>query len=408
MHILYLDDEPRMESTLRRLVQRQGHRLEFCSSVKTCKTAVAANRPDLLLLDLGLGQESGLDVIEWLADERIPLPVAFLSGYGDDLLDTAQRIAKTRGVEIRGLVSKALLASDLMPLLDPPPADPSSDLPSASPCADDAAVVRLNAAALAERIAADAVEPAFQPIISLLDGSPCGLEVLARLRLADGSLLNAADFIPLAETSGLIDPLTRALLRRVIALKERLRPLNLNFLAVNLSRITLEQGEVHDLLQPLVAELKGCCRITVEVTETAVCHDRRLLQTAVAQIQLLGASLAIDDFGTGYASLRDLAEFPVHTLKIDASFVSEMFDSMKAMTVLLAIIGLGQRLGLKMIAEGVETEAQRDLLFSAGLEFAQGYLFGRPGELAAIEQMVAAARLSADAFDPFAAYGLQA
>lgn len=406
MHILYLDDEPRMESTLRRLVQRQGHDFEFCASIKACKAVVAAQVPDLLLLDLGLGQESGLDVIEWLADEQISLPVVFLSGYGDDLLDTAQRIAKSRGVEIRGLVSKALLASDLMPLLDPPPVRPPHRLPSASPDADDASRIRLDAAMLAERIEAGGVEPAFQPIVSLLDGRPCGVEVLARLRMADGSLMNAVDFIPLAEATGLITPMTKALLRRVIALKERLRPLDLNFLAVNLSRVTLERNEVSDLLQPLVTELKDCCRVTVEVTETVVCHDRRLLQTAVAQIQLLGASLAIDDFGTGYASLRDLAEFPVNTLKIDISFVSEMFDSMKAMTVLLAIVGLGQRLGLKMIAEGVETETQRDLLSSAGLEFAQGYLFGRPGDLAAIERMVAASRLSADGFDAFDASDL--
>ncbi|AFL72620.1 EAL domain-containing response regulator [Thiocystis violascens] len=406
MHILYLDDEPRMESTLRRLVQRQGHGFEFCASIKACKTAVAAKAPDLLLLDLGLAQESGLDVIDWLADERIPLPVVFLSGYGDDLLDTAQRIAKSRGVEIRGLVSKALLASDLMPLLDPPPVGSPHRLPSARPDAADTSIIRLNAAVLAERIEAGGVEPFFQPIVSLMDGRPCGVEVLARLRLADGSLIDAADFIPLAEASGLIAPMTRALFRRIIALKERLRPLYLDFLAVNLSRVTIEQLDVVDVLQPLVTELKGYCHVIVEVTETAVCHDRHLLQTAAAQIQLQGASLAIDDFGTGYASLRDLAEFPITILKIDASFVSEMFESMKAMTVLMAIIGLGQRLGLKMIAKGVETEAQRDLLFSAGLEFAQGYLFGRPGELAAIERMIAASRLSADGSDAFDASDL--
>ncbi|PQJ95857.1 response regulator [Chromatium okenii] len=119
MHILYLDDDPRMESTLRRIVRRHGHSFEFCTSIQTCKIAVLALTPDLLLLDLGLGQESGLDLIEWLAITKQRIPVAFLSGYGDDLLDTAQRIAKARGIEVRGLVSKALLANDLMPLLNP-------------------------------------------------------------------------------------------------------------------------------------------------------------------------------------------------------------------------------------------------------------------------------------------------
>jgi EAL domain-containing protein (putative c-di-GMP-specific phosphodiesterase class I) len=389
MHMLYLDDEPRMEATLRRLVQRQGHTLKFCSSIRSCKSAVAAHTPDLLLLDLGLGQESGLDVIDWLADEQNPVPVVLLSGYGDDLLDTAQRIAKSRGVEVRGLVSKALLASDLMPLLDA-----QSTHPQSQGVAPGAVAGRLDAYVLAERIEAGGVEPFFQPIVSLLDGQLVGVEVLARLRLEDGSLLGAPDFIPLAESTSLIDPLTEALFRRVVAMKDRLQPLALNYLAVNLSQVTFEQPHVIDLLQPLVSGLKGCCRVHVEITETAVCQDRQLLRRAAAQIQLLGASLSIDDFGTGYSSLRDLAELPFSTLKIDMSFVSEMFDSMKSMSVLLAIIGLGQRLGLKMIAEGVETEAQRDLLFSAGLEHGQGYLFGRPGDLAALEQACAASRAS--------------
>jgi EAL domain-containing protein (putative c-di-GMP-specific phosphodiesterase class I) len=392
MHILYLDDDPRMETTLRRIVRRHGHSFEFCSSIKTCQLAITTTPPDLLLLDLGLGQDNGLDLIEWLAVEARQIPVAFLSGYGDDMLDTAQRIAKARGINVRGLISKALLNNDLQSLLNPqhasaPPPEPL-DIP-----------VRptLDAALLAERLQAGGLEPYFQPVMSLVDGRPCAVEVLARLRLANGTLLEAKEFIPLAETSNLIDPLTRDLFEKIIALRERLLPLELNFLSVNLSQFTIEQEHAIELLQLLVSGLNSYCRVQIEITETWMRHDRQLLRDFAARAQLMNVSLAIDDFGTGYASLRNLAELPFNFLKIDLSFIAEMFESMKAMTVLMAMIGFGQRLGLKLIAEGVETEAQRDLLFRAGLDLAQGYLFGAPTDFSAFEKLCAASHT--DIFD---------
>ncbi|MBK1641299.1 hypothetical protein CKO12_05305 [Chromatium okenii] len=389
MHILYLDDDPRMESTLRRIVRRYGHAFTFCTSLQTCKTAVTVAPPDLLLLDLGLGQDNGLDLIEWLAAAAPQVPVAFLSGYGDDMLDTAQRIAKARGITVRGLVSKALLTSDLQPLLNPQLTAPSPELtPPALPLPPvSAPTPALDAALLAERLRAGALEPYYQPIISLVDGRPCGVEVLARLHLTDDHILEAREFIPLAETANLIDTLTLDLFQKIIAQREQLAPLELSFLSVNLSQFTIEQPSAIELVQLLVTGLHGYCRVQIEITETWMRHDRHVLRDFAARVQLMGAFLAIDDFGTGYASLRNLAELPFNFLKIDLSFVSEMFDSMKAMTVLMAVIGFGQRLGLKLIAEGVETEAQRDLLFRAGLDLAQGHLFGIPCDFDTFEKV---------------------
>ncbi len=385
MHILYLDDDPRMESTLRRIVRRHGHAFTFCSSIQACQTAVMTTPPDLLLLDLGLGRENGLDCIEWLAANAPQVPVAFLSGYGDDMLDTAQRIAKARGIQVRGLVSKALLTSDLQPLLTSQPLE----APAPAPTPVSQPTPALDATLLAERLHAGALEPYYQPIISLVDGRPCGVEVLARLRLADERILEAREFIPLAETANLIDKLTLDLFHKIIAKREQLAQLELSFLSVNLSQFTIEQPNAIELVQLLVTGLQGCCRVQIEITETWMRHDRHVLRDFAARVQLMGASLAIDDFGTGYASLRNLAELPFNFLKIDLSFVSEMFDSMKAMTVLMAVIGFGQRLGLKLIAEGVETEAQRDLLFRAGLDLAQGHLFGIPCNFDSFEKVCA-------------------
>jgi len=204
-----------------------------------------------------------------------------------------------------------------------------------------------------------------------------GVEVLARLRLPDGAVLGAEDFIALAESSGLLYAVTEALFGRLIAMRGTLAVLGLKFLSVNLSQETLRDPRILGLVSRLVAGLAGTCAIKIEVTETTMSADPQTMRTAAAQIQLLGVSLAIDDFGVGYSSVRALAELPFDTLKIDLSFVAEMLDSGKALRVVHAIVAFGRSLGLQLIAEGVETEEQRQLIASH-VDLAQGHLFGEP------------------------------
>ena len=380
MRILYLDDDCRMESLLRRLARREGHSLEFHASIQTFKEALGAGVPDLLLLDLGLGQESGVDVIEWLAAERIESPLVLLSGYGEGLLETVQRLARGAGLRVRGYVSKHRLMRDLPPLLVQ--ADPPSPQPSRGQ-----APVELDPEQLSERIEKRAVVPFFQPIVRAVDGGLQGVEVLARLRLSSGELLGAPAFIPLAERSGLIDRLTQVLFERLVGCKERLRRLGLEYVSVNLSRQTIAGPDSVNLIRALVDGLGDACQVSVEITESVVSEDPQMLRRVAAQIELLGATLAMDDFGTGYSSLRDLVELPFRTLKIDLGFVAEMFDSPKSRAAVEATIALGRYLDLRLVAEGVETEAQRDALAAAGVDLLQGYLYGRPCSLDEFERI---------------------
>jgi len=134
--------------------------------------------------------------------------------------------------------------------------------------------------------------------------------------------------------------------------------------------------------------------VRVELTETARIADSQPVRELAAQVSLLGASLAVDDFGTGYSCIRALTELPFDTLKVDLSFVAEMFDSAKAMKMLIAIIALGHGLGLKVVAEGVETEAQWRVLVESGADLLQGYLFGRPMDILEFVQTRSPARIT--------------
>jgi EAL domain-containing protein (putative c-di-GMP-specific phosphodiesterase class I) len=284
-----------------------------------------------------------------------------------------------------GAVSKAQIVRDLPPLLALRGRTAVPNLPEREPGP------ALTAEELAQHIREGRIVPYFQPIVAPADGEFKGAEVLARLRLPNGILLGAPAFIPLAEQSGLIMPLTETLFASLVRLKTLLAPLDLGFLSVNLSAAALEPALAVALVRDLVTGLAGCARIRVEMTETFAMADSQPVRELTAQIHLLGAGLAIDDFGTGYSSIRALSELPFDTLKIDLSFVSEMFDSAKSGNVLAAIVALGQRLGLKVVAEGVETQAQRRFLIQIGVDLAQGYLFGRPMEAADLVRVYSAA-----------------
>jgi EAL domain-containing protein (putative c-di-GMP-specific phosphodiesterase class I)/DNA-binding response OmpR family regulator len=384
MRLICLDDDPRIETVLSRFLKRFGHTVDLHTSVASFKAALASDLPDLILLDLGLGQENGINVIHWLAEVHPRMPLILLSGHGDDLLDTARRIARATGIQVLGAITKSRMVAELPALLDK-----GITGSSAGPKPDLQGRHETSRQELEWAIRNGGIVPHFQPIVSPVDGHLIGAEVLARLRLADGRILGAGDFIPLAESIGLIHEVTEALFERLIASAEWLVPLSLTFLSVNLSPLVLQQERALVLVRHLVEGFAGICAIKIEMTETAASAYPEIVLSVAAQIHLMGVSLAIDDFGIGYSSMRALAELPFDTLKVDLSFVSEMFDSPKALRLLRAMICFGQTLELQVVAEGVETEAQRRALIAAGVDLAQGYLFGKPMTVQALVQAFA-------------------
>jgi len=373
MHLICLDDDPRMEAVLARFLKGYGHSVDFHVSVASFEAALDANPADLVLLDLDLGRENGIDVIHWLAATHPGIPIVLLSGHGDELLDTAQRIARSAGIQVLGAISKSRTALELPGIL-------KKDVTHAArgPQQDFQAQGALTRKGLEGKIRRDRVAAYFQPIVSPANGHLRGAEVLARVQLPSGKVLGAGEFIPLAESSDLIYAVTETLFERLIESRETLAGSGLAFISVNLSPLILQQERALLLMRRLVDGLAGACAIKAEITESAASAYPDVVRSVAAQIHLMGVSLAIDDFGIGHSSMRVLAELPFDTMKIDVSFVSEMFDSAKALKLLRAMIRFGQTLELQVVAEGVETEAQRQVLIESGIDLAQGYLFGKP------------------------------
>jgi diguanylate cyclase (GGDEF)-like protein len=220
----------------------------------------------------------------------------------------------------------------------------------------------------------------YQPKASLGTGEVRGVEALVRWRHPTDGLLSPAEFIPLAERTGLIVPLTYLVLREALG---RLRDWNRAGLdlsmAINISPRSLEDASFPALISGLLGEYNvDPSKVELEITENAVMEDPDQAIALLSELAALGVVLSVDDFGTGHSSMAYLQRLPVHQLKIDQSFVGDMTANPTAAVIVRSCIDLAQNLGLTTVAEGVEDQATWEHLTRLGCELAQGYHLGRP------------------------------
>jgi diguanylate cyclase (GGDEF)-like protein/PAS domain S-box-containing protein len=218
----------------------------------------------------------------------------------------------------------------------------------------------------------------YQPVVDLRSGATLALEALMRWRHPVRGAVSPGEFIPVAEEAGLIVPLGRWALheacRHAAALGPDGPPVSVNLSARQLAFPGVV-GEV-----AVVLDRTGLApeRLWLELTETALFEEADAPLSVLHELKALGIALVLDDFGTGYSSLAYLQRFPLDALKIDRAFVAEMTEDERASALVVAIATMARSLGLTVVPEGIETEAQRDALLELGCRYGQGFLFGRP------------------------------
>ncbi|QRM54461.1 EAL domain-containing protein [Sinorhizobium sp. BG8] len=219
---------------------------------------------------------------------------------------------------------------------------------------------------------------------SVKGGETTGYEVLLRWRHPDRGTVSPAEFIPVAEECGAILSIGEWVLRE--ACREAASWPLPHKIAVNLSPVQLANTDVVGLVRDVLAQT-GLApnRLELEITESTIIADKQRALLALRQVKALGVTIAIDDFGTGYSSLETLRSFPFDKIKLDRSFMNEIEDSPQAKAIIRAILALGRSLDVPVLAEGVETGRQLDILLKEGCDEAQGYFLGRPAPMTADE-----------------------
>jgi diguanylate cyclase (GGDEF)-like protein len=236
--------------------------------------------------------------------------------------------------------------------------------------------------ALRRAVSAGEVEPHFQPIVDLNTRRTIGFETLARWTDRDLGSVSPVVFIPIAEERGIIGPMSQLLLRKATE-AARSWPKDL-FLAFNLSPSQLvDQNTGLHILSILDRTGFDPRRLEIEITETGLMNDPASAEKIVEDLRRVGIRVSLDDFGTGQSSLGRLREFHFDKLKIDRAFVSSILEDRPSEHIIRAILAMCEGLGMDVVAEGIEEEAQADRLIQFGCAGGQGYLFGRPADAAA-------------------------
>jgi diguanylate cyclase (GGDEF)-like protein len=239
-------------------------------------------------------------------------------------------------------------------------------------------------AELRQGLASDQLRAWFQPIVSAAHGAVVGFEALVRWQHPQRGLLTPDRFLGVAEESGLLREIDGAMLRdacRQICRWPSSQEGILPRLSVNISAGSLAHPGLADAVRDVLQDCDfPAQKLFLEITETTLVEDVASAYANIRDMARMGIRLAIDDFGTGYSSLKYLKRFPVGILKIDRSFVNGLGDSPEDDVIVETVISMARSLGLEVVAEGVETEAQASWLRFGGCHYLQGYLFGAPAD----------------------------
>jgi EAL domain-containing protein (putative c-di-GMP-specific phosphodiesterase class I)/CheY-like chemotaxis protein len=362
--LLAIDDEDGLLAVVRAVGSDAGYDVVTTSDPGEFLEKTREWQPTLVFMDLQMPDVDGVELLRQLAADNVSAPIVLMSGVEDKVLRTIGDLGADLGLNMRGVLSKPVRLETFRRTLEEHAA------PTAAQRHDD----------LRTAIETEQLTLYYQPIVRLATREAIAVEALVRWQHPTDGLVLPDFFVPVAEECGLIDDLTRFVLRTAVAQSARWAAAGFSLpIAINLSASNLNDDAFPDRLVALCREHGvNPQQIRLELTETATSHDAMGLKAGLSRLRLKGFRLAIDDFGIGYSSMMQLRSLPFSELKIDKSFVGDMLRSEDAGIIVDAILALAGAFRMDVVAEGIETEAQLAALAKRGAVTGQGYLFSRP------------------------------
>jgi len=368
-----IDDEKGICDVLGRIATECGFDVFTTTSPSLFLRAARETPYEFVILDLHMPGVDGVELLRELATLSSKAQILLTSGIRGNVLDAAFRLGKERGLDMAGIIPKPIRLQDLRRLfhgLAPKQAEAAPSSAPAEMTQDD----------LARAVARDELMVHYQPQIDLESQAVVGVEALIRWQHPTLGLLPPAAFLPLAESSGLITPMTEWLYGAAIGQCGRWTAQGLHLrLALNLSGKLPFEYDMPERIA-VVCDRSGCApdQVTLELTETAAMDDPVRLIDVFTRLRIKGFHLSIDDFGTGYSSLVQLQRLPFTEMKIDKSFVMTMLESTGSNVIVETIIAIAHSMHMEAVAEGIESAEVLGILTAKHCDLAQGYFISRP------------------------------
>ncbi len=376
MIVLVVEDDDFQRRTIARMLRSLGaSEVQETGDGRQALASIRDSAPvDVVVCDLDMPEMDGMEFIRHLGQAESAVSVIIASAQEPALLNSVKKMARAYGVRLLGIIEKPVTSKELENLiaLHEPPKPQSARAPA------DTASFSLEQ--ILQGVREKQFEPFFQPKVDLATGKVLGAEALARWRHPEGGVVGPYAFISVLEQSGKIDALTLLMLEQaaLACYAWRRRGMELT-VSVNLSLLSLTDTMLADRITETVrsAGLDPHFMI-LEITETAAMTEVAPALENLARLRMRGFGLSVDDFGTGFSSLRQLTRVPFTEIKIDQGFVTGCTANPSSLAIVESSVEMARRLNIKSVAEGVETQADWDVLRAAGCDMAQGYFIAKP------------------------------
>jgi len=384
-HVLLVDDDPILVSVISTyLSEGRAKSVHMASNGSEALSILyeLSDAIDLILCDLNMPEVDGFQFLRRISASGFAGSVAIISGEDASVLRLAESLADTHQLNLIGALSKPICYPELDEILTESrklkrdvAADPKSNITEK----------QLRSALVRKHIV-----PYYQPKLDARTGKIVGVEVLARWHCPDLGLIGPDWFIPLAEQTGLIDPLTEHIINIAFDDAQAWQEAGISLpTAINLSVLNLNNLELPDEIAGKLSK-RGLAHsnYTFEITESQLLSKIAEPMEVLARLRIMGFDLAVDDFGTGYSNLEIVREFPFSELKIDRSFVYNAKHDDRARASLETCVDLGKKFNLRTVAEGVETMQDWNIVSALDVDHVQGFLIAEPMPAAKLNRWV--------------------
>lgn len=377
--VLIIDDDADLCDFITEVVESLGYKTEVAQNATEFEESLRSV-PFLIILDLIMPDVDGIELLRILSVRNCSAPIVLMSGLDRSVLHTAEDLARELGLTVVSRLQKPFRLEELKGLFREPANFVTAEA--------DRTLERRSFTVTADEVRRGLERHEFflhyQPQVDIRTGRPCGVEALVRWQHPVHKFVPPDRFVAAVESFGLIEDFTAAVLTMALAdWRSQIGQRGNLSMSVNISAISLTDLSFPDRVVAVLSENSvPPANLILEITESGLVKDLTHSLDILVRLRMKQIRLSIDDFGTGFSMLQQLRRVPATELKVDKSFVDDMLSDTGAGSVVKKTIELGHELNMQVVAEGVETQGQLDMLNEYGCDIIQGYFFSRPLPLA--------------------------